>query len=71
MPALKKVIYTIELMDPDTKFWHASRSFVKDESNPDGDQDAEDYRVEQIRQGIPAEYIRVSSSNMHFTVSAP
>jgi len=71
MPALKKVIYTIEIMDPDTKFWKAMRSFVKDEENPDGDQDAEDFRVARIHDGIPSEYIRVSESNMHFTVSAP
>ncbi len=71
MPVLKKTIYTIELMDPDTGWWKASRTFVKDETNPNGDQDAEDYRVDQIQQGIPAEYIRVASSNMHFTVSAP
>ncbi len=71
MPAIKKTIYTIELMDPDTGFWKASRAFVKDETNPTGDQDAEDFRVDQIRQGIPAEYIRVASSAVNFSVSAP
>ncbi len=71
MPSMKKVIYTIELMDPDTGYWKAHKAFVKDETNPDGDQDAEDYRTEQIRLGIPVEYIRVASSNVNFSVSAP
>jgi hypothetical protein len=71
MPALKKTLYTIELQDPDTGFWHAAKTFIKDESNPNGDQDAEDYRVDQIRQGIPTERIRIMDSKFNFSVSAP
>jgi len=60
MPRLKRMLYTIELLDGNV--WRGHKVFAQQEDDDNVGERAEEYYNTMINEGIPASHIRLEKS---------